>query len=160
MPAAMMVCCWWERGSLWLNRPPVLRDSFGTQPPASGPQPWRLHYLPRPARRPGRQTDRRQCRSHRALSWRRRADPQQWLSAGPVCQSTYTEGIFQLAAGQQLTLLTDGVVEARDKSGALFGFERTAAMSSQSADQIAKTAELFGQDDDITVLTLERMVTA
>jgi hypothetical protein len=33
-------------------------------------------------------------------------------------------------------------------------------MSDRSADQIAKTAELFGQDDDITVLTLERMVSA
>jgi Stage II sporulation protein E (SpoIIE) len=79
---------------------------------------------------------------------------------GVSAKSTYTEGIFELAAGQQLTLLTDGVVEARDKDGALFGFERTAAMSSQSADQIAKTAELFGQDDDITVLTLERRVPA
>ncbi len=79
---------------------------------------------------------------------------------GLSAQSTYTEGIFQLAAGQQLTLVTDGVVEARDKTGALFGFDRTAAMSSQSADQIAKTAELFGQDDDITVPTLERTVSA
>ncbi len=79
---------------------------------------------------------------------------------GLFAKSTYTEGIFQLAAGQQLTLLTDGVIEARDKAGALFGFERTAAMSSQAAHQIAKTAELFGQDDDITVLTLERMVPA
>jgi hypothetical protein len=38
----------------------------------------------------------------------------------------------------------------------LFGFERTAAISGESADQIAKAAELFGQDDDITVLTLVR----
>jgi serine phosphatase RsbU (regulator of sigma subunit) len=79
---------------------------------------------------------------------------------GLFAQSTYTEGIFELATGQQLTLLTDGVVEARDKAGALFGFDRSAAISSQSADQIAKTAELFGQDDDITVLTLERRVPA
>ena len=79
---------------------------------------------------------------------------------GLSAQSTYTEGTFQLAAGQQLTLLTDGVVEARDKAGTLFGFDRTAAMSIQTANQIAKTAELFGQDDDITVLTLERMVPA
>jgi serine phosphatase RsbU (regulator of sigma subunit) len=53
-------------------------------------------------------------------------------------------------------LLTDGVVEAHGKTGALFGFERTAAISSQSASRIAETAELFGQDDDITVLTLMR----
>jgi serine phosphatase RsbU (regulator of sigma subunit) len=61
-----------------------------------------------------------------------------------------------LAPSQQLTLLSDGVVEARDKAGALFGFDRTAAITSQSADQIAKAAELFGQEDDITALTLAR----
>jgi serine phosphatase RsbU (regulator of sigma subunit) len=61
-----------------------------------------------------------------------------------------------LASGQQLTLLTDGVVEARDKTGALFGFDRTAAISCESAGHIAKTAELFGQEDDITVLTVTR----
>jgi serine phosphatase RsbU (regulator of sigma subunit) len=51
-------------------------------------------------------------------------------------------------------------VEARNRDGALFGFERTAAMSCESADQIAKTAELFGQDDDITVLTVERLTSS
>jgi Stage II sporulation protein E (SpoIIE) len=82
------------------------------------------------------------------------------LPLGLAAATVYAETTFQLAQGQQLTLLTDGVVEARDKAGALFGFDRTAAISSQSADQIAKTAELFGQDDDITVLTLERRVPA
>ena len=78
------------------------------------------------------------------------------LPLGLSAESTYAESTFQLPANQQLTLLTDGVVEARDKSGALFGFERTAAISGKSADQIAKAAELFGMDDDITVLTLAR----
>ena len=78
------------------------------------------------------------------------------LPLGLAADSVYIESSFQLAEGQQLTLLTDGVVEARDKSGKLFGFDRAAAISSQSADQIAKAAELFGQDDDITALTLAR----
>ena len=56
--------------------------------------------------------------------------------------------------GQQFTLVTDGVVEARDKTGALFGFDRTAALSTQPAEAIAQTAQVFGQEDDITVLTL------
>ena len=51
------------------------------------------------------------------------------LPLGLAAETTYAESTFQLAHGQQLTLLTDGVVEARDKSGALFGFERTAAIS-------------------------------
>jgi serine phosphatase RsbU (regulator of sigma subunit) len=78
------------------------------------------------------------------------------LPLGLAAGSTYLESAFHLAPGEQLTLLTDGVVEAHGKTGALFGFERTAAISRQSADQIAETAELFGQDDDITVLTLVR----
>ena len=78
------------------------------------------------------------------------------LPLGLSAATTYAELTLQLSPSQQLTLLTDGVVEARGKEGALFGFERAAAISSQSADQIAKTAELFGQDDDITVLTLAR----
>ena len=49
------------------------------------------------------------------------------LPLGLAAETAYAESTFQLARGQQLTLLTDGVVEARDKSGALFGFERTAA---------------------------------
>jgi hypothetical protein len=72
----------------------------------------------------------------------------------------YEERQLQLNAGQTLTFVSDGVVEARNISGELFGFERTRAISAETANQIAKTAELFGQDDDITVLTLQRMVSA
>lgn len=72
------------------------------------------------------------------------------LSEGAV----YAECRLDLEPGQQLTLLTDGVVEARNESGELLGFERTAILSTQSADMIAEAARLFGQEDDITVLTL------
>jgi serine phosphatase RsbU (regulator of sigma subunit) len=73
---------------------------------------------------------------------------------GIVPDAEYSETTLELAPGDTLTLLTDGVLEARNAEGELFGFERTAAISGTSADQIAKTAELFGQEDDITVLTL------
>jgi phosphoserine phosphatase RsbU/P len=73
---------------------------------------------------------------------------------GLVPGAEYPETHFRMNPGDRLTLLTDGVVEATNSAGELFGFERTAAISSSSADQIAKTAELFGQEDDITVLTL------
>ncbi len=67
---------------------------------------------------------------------------------------------FSLAPADMLTLISDGVVEAQNPAGELFGFERTAAISTQSANQIAQSAEQFGQEDDITVLTLSRATAA
>jgi hypothetical protein len=67
---------------------------------------------------------------------------------------TYAESTLRLAPNDQLTFLSDGVVEARNASGELFGFDRTAAISTQSAEAIAHAAQQFGQEDDITVLTL------
>ncbi|HZZ40863.1 MAG TPA: hypothetical protein VFE06_17130 [Acidobacteriaceae bacterium] len=46
------------------------------------------------------------------------------------------------------------MIEARNDSGELFGFDRTRQISLLSADEIAETAQAFGQQDDITVLTL------
>ncbi|HVC46065.1 MAG TPA: PP2C family protein-serine/threonine phosphatase [Terracidiphilus sp.] len=76
------------------------------------------------------------------------------LPLGLSATTSYSESTFHLAPGQQLTLVTDGVVEARDKTGALFGFERTAGLSLQPAETIAHAAQAFGQEDDITALTL------
>jgi hypothetical protein len=78
------------------------------------------------------------------------------LPLGISADAIYAESTFQLSPAQQLTLLTDGVVEARDKSGTLFGFERSASLSTQSAEAIAHAAQAFGQDDDITVLSVTR----
>ena len=79
------------------------------------------------------------------------------LPLGLMAQSTYPEATFHQQEDEQLTLVTDGVVEARAASGELFGFERTAAIAAHSAESISKTAQDFGQDDDITVLTLTRL---
>jgi hypothetical protein len=64
---------------------------------------------------------------------------------------------FQLFNGEEKrTLLSDGVVEARNGTGQLLGFEGTAAISIQCAETIAQAAQASGQDDDITVLALTR----
>ncbi len=60
----------------------------------------------------------------------------------------------QISPGDQLTFVSDGVVEARDASGVLFGFERTLEISSRPAAAIVAAAKQFGQQDDITVLTV------
>jgi hypothetical protein len=50
------------------------------------------------------------------------------------------------------------VVEARDRTGELYGFPRTAEIATGSAEEIAQAARDFGQEDDITVLTLSRVL--
>jgi hypothetical protein len=76
------------------------------------------------------------------------------LPLGLSAHEQYIESVFPLAAGEQLTLITDGVVEARATSGELLGFERVKGLATHSADSIVRAAQNYGQDDDITVLTL------
>ncbi len=77
------------------------------------------------------------------------------LPLGILPDAQFTETRVRLAPTDRLTLITDGIVEARNTtSGELFGFERTQAISTQSAEAIAQAAQAFGQEDDITVLTL------
>jgi serine phosphatase RsbU (regulator of sigma subunit) len=64
-----------------------------------------------------------------------------------------------LPGGCLLTLISDGVLEATNAKGELFGFERTAAISTQSAAEIAEAARAWGQTDDITVVTVRKATT-
>ena len=52
--------------------------------------------------------------------------------------------------------VSDGVLEAENRSGELFGFERTREISGRSAREIAEAAKTWGQNDDITVVTMRR----
>jgi hypothetical protein len=76
------------------------------------------------------------------------------LPLGIVPDVNYRETALKLAPGELLTLLSDGVVEARNSKGELFGFDRTRAISRESAQYIAEAARQFGQEDDITVLSV------
>jgi hypothetical protein len=80
----------------------------------------------------------------------------QSLPLGIVEETEFTEQDFMLRNGDCLTLYTDGVPEARCKKGELYGFERTRALFSNSfsAESVAQAARDFGQEDDITVLTI------
>jgi len=69
----------------------------------------------------------------------------------------YAATHFELQAGNRLTFYSDGVVEAQSESGELYGFERARAISTEPADTIAQKAVQFGQADDITVVTIERL---
>ncbi len=78
------------------------------------------------------------------------------LPLGIISEVEYKESQFMLGPGESLTFLSDGVVEARSASGELFGFERTRRIINSSAATIAQAAKDFGQDDDITVLSITR----
>ncbi len=76
------------------------------------------------------------------------------LPLGVIPDSQYEQTTFQLNRGDRLVFLSDGVVEAQNDQGELFGFERTQQVSNESARYIAQTAKRFGQTDDITVLSV------
>jgi hypothetical protein len=76
------------------------------------------------------------------------------LPLGVIAESTYEQTTFQLNHHDRLVFVSDGVVEATNAEGELFGFERTQQVSHESARYIAQAAKHFGQTDDITVVSL------
>lgn len=78
------------------------------------------------------------------------------LPLGVTEDVAYTETTLVLAAGQSVTFLSDGVIEAANSKGELFGFERTRSLSGNPAAEIAEAARIWGQNDDITVVTVRR----
>jgi serine phosphatase RsbU (regulator of sigma subunit) len=82
------------------------------------------------------------------------------LPLGVLADNTYEDVRLYLHPGDRILLMSDGVVEARAGSGELFGFDRVHNLSNQSAFYIADAAKAFGQEDDITVLTVRRMAEA
>ena len=82
------------------------------------------------------------------------------LPLGVLPDVAYEEVRLYLHPGDRILLISDGVVEARQPSGELFGFDRVHNLSGQSAFYIADAAKAFGQEDDITVLTVRRLAQA
>jgi hypothetical protein len=72
---------------------------------------------------------------------------------------TYEASKVDLEVGDHFSLYTDGLLEARNQAGELYSFARLERLfaSHPSAAQATQAAVNFGQDDDITVLTLTRL---
>ena len=79
------------------------------------------------------------------------------LPLGVLPEANYPEVRRYLHPGDRILMLSDGVVEARRPSGELFGFDRVHNLSNQTAFYIADAARDFGQEDDITVVTVRRL---
>lgn len=82
------------------------------------------------------------------------------LPLGVITDVEYEETRLYLHPGDRLLMMSDGVSEARKSNGELFGFDRVRNLSNQSAFFIADAAKEFGQEDDITVLTVRRLAVA
>jgi serine phosphatase RsbU (regulator of sigma subunit) len=80
------------------------------------------------------------------------------LPLGMAPGALFSSMNFKLAEGDWLLLLSDGIAEARDADGQLFSFERVEQLlqSHPSAAELAAAAERFGQQDDISVISVTR----
>ena len=81
------------------------------------------------------------------------------LPLGILAACQYEETQFEIERGDRLTFVSDGVVEATNANHELFGFARTQAISREPAQAVAEAAKTFGQEDDISVLSVTRIET-
>ncbi len=81
------------------------------------------------------------------------------LPLGVTAKAHYEEQIVYLRPGDHFAAYSDGLLEARAKDGELFSFGRLRDLFAGRPDAARATeaAMRFGQEDDITVLTLTRL---
>jgi hypothetical protein len=75
---------------------------------------------------------------------------------GLIETAVYTQTELEMGAGDHAVLLTDGIPEARNEGGVLLGFPRVQSLLREgaSAHMVADTAQKYGQNDDITVISI------
>lgn len=80
------------------------------------------------------------------------------LPLGLAEDPAYEQLPLELAPGDSLILLTDGVAEAQDSHNQIFGFRRieSTLRSGTSVRNLAEEARQHGQTDDITLLNVTR----
>jgi hypothetical protein len=78
---------------------------------------------------------------------------------GLVENAAYPQTVLEMRIGDRAMLLTDGVPEARNAEGRLFGFSRVEKLVRNHADAaaVADDAQQYGQSDDITVISIGRL---
>jgi serine phosphatase RsbU (regulator of sigma subunit) len=80
------------------------------------------------------------------------------LPLGIISGIDFPVSSFKLEPGDSLLMMSDGVAEAQNAEGELFGFGRIEQMlrDSTTTAEIATAAQKFGQTDDILVLRVQR----
>jgi serine phosphatase RsbU (regulator of sigma subunit) len=66
---------------------------------------------------------------------------------------------FVLQPGDRMVLASDGLAEAMNADGELFGFTRVQELveEGRSAAEVANAVQIFGQEDDISIIVLTRV---
>jgi len=78
------------------------------------------------------------------------------LPLGIDADAHWIETNIELQSRDRLLWVSDGVVEARNGKRDLLGFQRAQELATRSAAEIAQAAQQFGQEDDITVVSITR----
>lgn len=80
------------------------------------------------------------------------------LPLGLIAHPDFSITRLQFQPHDQLIVLSDGIAEATDSNGDLFGFTRIEdlLLNTQIAADIATAAQHFGQEDDISVISVTR----
>jgi hypothetical protein len=80
------------------------------------------------------------------------------LPLGMIPDADFSVMHFHLAPNDNLVLISDGILEATDPHGQLFGFDRVQQLlrDNLSPSALADAAQLFGQEDDISLISLTR----
>jgi hypothetical protein len=81
------------------------------------------------------------------------------LPLGMIENPDFSSMQFQLNTSDKLILISDGIPEATDADGRLFGFERVHELlrKAGTAAELATVAQSFGQEDDISVISVTRI---
>jgi hypothetical protein len=80
------------------------------------------------------------------------------LPLGVIEEAEFSITEFQLRENDRLVLASDGIAEAMDEKGRLFGFARVQELleARMTAAEVAAAAQSFGQQDDISVIAVTR----
>jgi len=80
------------------------------------------------------------------------------LPLGMIADADFSVMHLHLDPNDQLVLISDGILEATDAQGRLFGFDRVQQhlRDNLSPAALADAAQQFGQEDDISLISLTR----
>ena len=80
------------------------------------------------------------------------------LPLGVVESAQFSMTHFVLKSNDRLVIASDGLAEARNSEGRLFGFSRVQEMvqGGKTAAELANAIQLYGQEDDISIIALTR----